>query len=210
MTARVVLLAGASGSGKTSICRRLGVPVLALDHFYRDASEADDPGAQPPMPVAGFGIVDWDDPASWRAPDAVATIEALCRDGEAAVPVYDIPTSRRVGTATMSVAPDEIFVAEGIFAAELVAALSERGLLEDALCLSLHPALTLVRRLARDLREARKPPLTLLRRGLLLARQERSNLERWVAQGCRPVSLREAERVLGSAARPTSPGRPPL
>lgn len=194
--ARVVLLAGASGSGKTSLCRRVGVPVLALDHFYRDASEAADPEARPPMPLARFGIVDWDDPASWRAADAIATIEALCRDGRADVPVYDIPTSRCVGTTAMAVTPGGIFVAEGIFAAELVSALSDRGVLADAVCLSLHPAVTFVRRLARDLHEARKPALTLVRRGLALARAERRLVRRWVALGCRPTTPREAEQIL--------------
>ncbi len=94
MTARVVLLAGASGSGKTSLTRRVGLPALALDDFYRDG---DDDRQDPPLPLR-FGIVDWDDPASWDADAALAAIERLCRDGAADVPVYDIPTSRRSGT----------------------------------------------------------------------------------------------------------------
>src|SRR4051794_7563764 len=138
MLAQVVLLAGASGSGKTSLTRRVGLPTLALDDFYRDA---DDPREDPPLPRR-FGIVDWDDPASWDGAAALAAVEVLCRDGAADVPVYDIPTSRRTGTARLDLGGRRVFVAEGIFAAELVAGARERGLLADALCLTLHPAVT--------------------------------------------------------------------
>lgn len=202
--ARVVLLAGASGSGKTSLCRRLGVPVLALDDFYRD-------GDDPALPHR-FGIVDWDDPRSWDAGAALAAVRRLCADGASDVPVYDIPTSRRSGTARLDLGGAPVFVAEGIFAAELVAACrgagggagdgagdganSEEAVLADALCLRLHPATTFVRRLLRDLAESRKPPLTLVRRGLGLARGEPALVRRWVAAGCRPCTIPEAERTL--------------
>jgi uridine kinase len=191
---RVVLLAGPSGSGKTSLTRRVGLPVLALDDFYRDA---DDVRTDPPLPRR-FGIVDWDDPASWDAAAALATVVQLCREGAADVPVYDIPTSRRTGTHRLDLAGAPLVVAEGIFAAELVAPLRALGdgLLADALCLTLHPAVTFGRRLLRDLAEMRKPPLTLVRRGLALARSERTLVERWTRLGCRPCSIPEAERTL--------------
>jgi uridine kinase len=192
VVAQVVLLAGASGSGKTSLTRRVGLPTLALDDFYRDA---DDPRQDPPLPRR-FGIVDWDDPASWDGVAALAAVEALCRTGAADVPVYDIPTSRRTGTVRMDLGGRRVFVAEGIFAAELVAGARERGLLADAICLTLHPAVTFGRRLLRDLAEMRKPPLTLVRRGLALARAERGLVERWTALGCRPCSMAEAEETL--------------
>ncbi len=195
MPATVALLAGASGSGKTSLTRRVGLPVLALDDFYRDAAAAQDPGADPPMP-SRFGIVDWDDPASWDGAAALRAIEALCRDGAADVPVYDIPTSRRTGTARLDLGGARLFVAEGIFAAELVGPLRDRGLLADAVCLRLHPAVTFGRRLLRDLAESRKPPLTLVRRGLGLARAEPAMVRRWTALGCRPCTIPEAEAAL--------------
>jgi uridine kinase len=94
MGARVVLLAGASGSGKTSLCRRVGVPVLALDDFYRDGDDPDLPRR--------FGIVDWDHVASWDPRAATAAIERLCAGRVVDVPVYDIPTSRRTGTARLT------------------------------------------------------------------------------------------------------------
>lgn len=198
MRARVVLLAGASGSGKTSLTRRVGAPVLALDDFYRDA---DDDVEDPPLPRR-FGIVDWDDPASWDRAAALEAIVRLCRDGVADVPVYDIPTSRRTGTHRLDLAGAPLVVAEGIFAAELVAPLRALpdDLLADALCLTLHPAVTFGRRLLRDLAEMRKPPLTLVRRGLALARAERGLVARWTQLGCRPCSVPEAEAQLRALA----------
>ena len=198
VTARVVLLAGASGSGKTSLTRRVGLPVLALDDFYRNA---DDVRTDPPLPRR-FGIVDWDDPASWDTATAAATVVQLCRQGSADVPVYDIPSSRRTGTHRLDLAGAPLFIAEGIFAAELVAPLRALPdgdqLLADAICLTLHPAVTFGRRLLRDLAEMRKPPLTLVRRGLGLARAERALVEHWICLGCRPTSIPDAEATLRS------------
>jgi uridine kinase len=186
--ARVVLLCGPSGSGKTSLTRRLGLPVLQLDDFYRDADA-------PAMPHR-FGIVDWDDPASWDADSAMAALLRLCVEGCAQVPVYDIPTSRRTGTATLDLGDAPLLMAEGIFAAHLAASCAAAGVLADAICLRLHPGITFWRRLARDLGEARKPPVTLVRRGLALMRDEARLVERWTALGCRPLSPVDAESAV--------------
>ena len=70
--ARVVLLSGPSGSGKSSLAARVGLPTVCLDDFYRDGDDAGPAGRRP------LGIVDWDDPASWDADRAVA---ALVRTG---------------------------------------------------------------------------------------------------------------------------------
>lgn len=82
---RIVLVAGPSGSGKGEMSRRSGLPALALDEFYR---ELDDPG----LPRR-FGIVDWDDPASWDAGAALEALTALAHDGVAQVPTYSISAS---------------------------------------------------------------------------------------------------------------------
>jgi uridine kinase len=186
--ARVVLLCGPSGSGKTSLTRRLGLPVLPLDDFYRE-------GDDPTLPRR-FGIVDWDDPASWDAEAALLAVLALCATGEADVPVYDIPTSRRTGTTRVDLAGMPVVLAEGIFAAELVAATRAAGVLADAICLRPSPRVTFWRRLLRDLSESRKPPLTLVRRGLALMREEPAQVARWTALGCRPLDVAAAEAAI--------------
>jgi uridine kinase len=198
--ARVIVIAGPSGSGKSRLSRSLGLPVLNLDDFYKD-------GNDPTLPrihlAGGQPIVDWDDPASWQAEDAVATIEKLCTGGTADVPVYDIARSARTGHRTVDLGEADRFVAEGIFAQEIVAACRERDLLADAVCLGRNPVLTFVLRLIRDLREHRKPPWVLVRRGLHLMWQQRAVVEHARALGCRVVGIRRAQRELRAAAAPT-------
>lgn len=191
--ARVIVLAGPSGAGKSRLSRRLGMPMLMLDDFYKDG---DDP-TLPCLDLAGgASIIDWDDPASWNLEDAMAAIESLCATGTAEVPIYDISTSRRTGHRVLDIDGAPLFVAEGIFAPEIVAACAERGLLADALCVSPHPVVTFTRRFIRDLRERRKPPLVLLRRGLHLARKHRAVVAHAVALGCRAVHPEDAYREL--------------
>jgi uridine kinase len=179
---RVVVIAGPSGSGKTRLCNRLGLPVLNLDDFYKDG---DDP-TLPTIDLAGGSpIVDWDAPGSWDAAGALAAIERLCATGRAEVPAYDISQSRRTGHHLLDLGDAPCFVAEGIFAQEIVTECRRRSLLADAICLTQHPAVTFVRRLTRDLREHRKPPFVLVRRGLALARAQREVVRRATDVGCR-------------------------
>ena len=185
---RIVIVAGPSGSGKGVMSHRAGLPTVPLDEFYRDHDD-------PSLPHR-FGIVDWDDPASWNAGAALEALVALAHDGVAEVPVYSIPLSRRTGTATLRAEDAELLIAEGIFAAQLIAPLRELGLLADAIVLQRPTPVVFSLRLARDLHEGRKPPLTLLRRGWGLARDQRGDLERWKAAGMRPVGLREGTRLL--------------
>lgn len=126
---RVVLLTGPSGSGKSSLAARSGLPVLRLDDFYK---EADDPSL--PL-VDGSSDIDWDSPLSWDADAAVAAIAELCAAGRTDVPVYDIATSSRTGTESLDIARTPLFIAEGIFAADVAARCQELGLLADAICL---------------------------------------------------------------------------
>jgi uridine kinase len=179
--------------------------VLNLDDFYRD-------GTDPSLPRLELGhetIVDWDDPASWHLDEAVATIEELCRSGRADVPIYDIAHDGRTGHRMLDLGGATHFVAEGIFAQEVVGACRERGLLADAICVSNHRGLTFWRRLTRDLRERRKHPLVLVRRGVLLLRQEPRVVAHAVALGCRPMTSDTAywhvRALLGRAGSADSP-----
>ena len=189
MRAQVIVLAGPSGSGKTHLAERIGLPVLRLDDFYKDG---DDP-TLPRIDLAGGDpIVDWDDPGSWNAEAAVSAVEELCRTGATDAPVYDIARNSRTGHRVLDLGRSAYFVAEGIFAQEIVAECRRRKLLADAVCVTQHPAVTFVRRLTRDLREHRKPPLVLVRRGWSLMRAQREVVRHAVDLGCRPVRADEA------------------
>lgn len=198
---RIVLLAGPSGSGKGEMVRRSGLVQVPLDEFYRDL---DDPG----LPRR-FGIVDWDDPASWDAGAALAALTALAHDGAAEIPAYSISASRRTGTHRLEVGAHRLLVAEGIFAAQLVGPLHRAGLLADALVLTRPAALVFGLRLARDLRESRKAPGTLVRRGWALAREQGSDIGAWRAAGMVPVGLREGVTRLCELQREAEHGAAP-
>lgn len=190
---RVVLLAGPSGSGKSSLAARTGLPVLRLDDFYKE-------GDDPTLPlVTGSTDIDWDSLLSWDADAAVAAIVELCRTGRTTVPVYDIATSARVDSEALDIDRAPLFVAEGIFAADIVARCEELGVLADALCLRGRPSTTFRRRLARDLREGRKSVPFLLRRGWRLMRAERGIVARQRDLGAHPCDKEEALARLASA-----------
>ena len=191
--ARVVVVAGPSGSGKTVLCRRLshdrGWPVVNLDDFYKD-------GDDPTLPLldlpGGEPVVDWDSPDSWSCDAALRALTTLCRDGEVDLPVYDIPSNARVATRTESLDGAAHVLVEGIFADRMVAPCRERGLVADAVCIHNPRLVTFVRRLVRDLREHRKPPWVLLRRGLSLLRDEPAVVARARDAGCRVISSPQA------------------
>jgi uridine kinase len=187
------VVAGPSGSGKSRLCDRLharfAVPVVNLDDFYLDG---DDPSLPRTSLGAGREIVDWDDPRSWSRDAALEALETLCRDGAVDLPVYDISRSTRTGTHRVELRGSAYVVAEGLFAQEVASGLAARGVLADAVCVRNRPMLTFWRRLTRDLREHRKPPMVLVRRGWRLMRKEPVIVARAVACGCRPMTGDEA------------------
>ncbi|MFE9255179.1 uridine kinase [Streptomyces sp. NPDC006879] len=191
---RVVLLAGPSGSGKSSLAARSGLPVLRLDDFYK---EGDDPSL--PL-VEGSSDIDWDSPLSWDSDAAIRAVSELCEGGRTRIPTYDISTSSRVGWEDLDISRTPVFIAEGIFAADIIERCHELGLLADAICLHGRPSTTFRRRLLRDLREGRKSVPFLLRRGWRLMRAERATVARHTALGAHPCGRDEALGRLAAAA----------
>lgn len=202
MNAQIIVLAGPSGAGKSRLAERIGLPVLRLDDFYKSAGdpglpviERSDPSRRlvPGLLTEGnAGLVDWDHPDSWLPGDAMDAIRLLCAVGSADVPIYDIAHDGRIGHRMLDLEGRSLFVAEGIFAQEIVPACREAGLLAAAYCVRQHPMVTFWRRLTRDLREHRKPPLVLVRRGFALLRDQRRVVSHAVSLGCEPVTPDQA------------------
>ena len=181
----MIVLAGPSGAGKSRLAERLGLPVLRLDDFYKSG---DDPTLPKITSGANAGLTDWDHPGSWLLEDSIAALAQLCREGSAEVPVYEIARNGRCGSQVLDLAGSSLFVAEGIFAPEVVPGCADHGLLAAADCVRQHRLITFWRRLTRDLRERRKPPLVLLRRGWALLRDQDRVVAHAVARGCRPMT----------------------
>lgn len=208
MEAALVLVAGESGSGKSHLARISGCPRFRLDEFYLDW---DAPG----LPHTDYGIIDWDDPGTWDGAAALDAIAELIGTGRAVTPSYDISTSRRTGAHELTLPEPEpgrriVVVAEGIFAPELVRPARERGLDVTGIWLHRPPALIFLLRLVRDLRQHRKPPAVLLRRGWELLRTEPARRRRAVERGCVSLTMRESRHVVErlSACPPPPSSRP--
>lgn len=213
MSARVILLTGPSGSGKTSLLRRVGARRLTLDDFYRDGDEPGMPMLDGTLSGAGgatrpeaMSAVDWDDPRSWDGARAMSAIRELCTHGRALLPVYSISDNATVDYVTLNLGEASVFVAEGIFAADLVEPCRKAGLLTDALALHRPCLVTWWLRLRRDLAEQRKPVHVALTRGVRLAWHERRLVHDWIAKGCRLVDVAQCEATIaehiGSTAVP--------
>nr|WP_180218511.1 ATP-binding protein [Streptomyces albus] len=193
------MLTGPSGSGKTRLATRSGLPVLHLDDFYKE-------GDDPTLPLVG-AEVDWDSPRSWDADAAVDAITRLCRRGTTTVPRYDIALSARTGEDHLDLAGSPLFLAEGVFAADIAARCAALGVLADAICLRGRPTTTFRRRLLRDIREARKPLPVLLTRGWRLLRAEPSLIARHRALGATPCDHEQAATRI-ARLRTTTTGPP--
>ena len=156
--------------------RSVGLPMVYLDDFYKA-------GTDPTLPRhPELDIVDWDHPDSWDRQAALDALERLCREGRAEVPVYDISANGPVGTARRR---------RGL------AGLRRRGDLRPGAGRRAEGARTPARRDRRaarpveeprpprrpDLKDRRKPPGTILRRGMHLYRVEQDVVDRATSRG---------------------------
>ena len=158
--------------------------------------------------MSPLGLVDWDDVRSWDLQAALTAAEELCVQGSTRVPTYDISTSSVVGHRTLELGGAPLVVAEGIFAAHAIEGLRRRDLLAGAWAVHHRPWVVFARRLARDLAERRKPPLTLWRRGHALRRAQPGIVAAHRALGAVPVRAKVAEREAADLLRDLQHGIP--
>lgn len=196
---RIILLAGPTASGTQKLSARSGLPTVPLDHFYLDP---DHPG----LPRRD-GVVDWEDPRSWDADAALVALTSLAYRGEAEIPSSSTPRSQREERHTREVGDAPVILAEGVFAAELIAPLTAAGLLAGALVLHRPAPLALFLRLARGIREARTPVSRLIRHGSFRPQRDRDDLPRRHDAGLRPCGRRQAARLISQLSTLTASER---
>ena len=192
----LIILGGASGSGKSYLARRFGAPHVELDSFYR---EIDDDPPERRLPRTDYGEVDWDHPDTFDCDHAAEALSRLMEHGDVTIPKYDIPTSSRVGSKSVRVTTGPV-VAEGIFAALVVGKLRDRGVEIEAWYITEPRVVTAVRRFARDVAEHRKPIPHLLQRGVRLMRSESSLQQEALRAGFTPIRKSRAKKLLRSFA----------
>lgn len=201
MDRQLVFVAGPSGSGKSRLVLRSGLPQVRLDDFYHDH---DYPG----LPQT-LGIPDWDDVATWNGAAAIEALAELLATSRTHTPDYSIPQSRKIGDKEL-VIPDDapLVLAEGIFAIEALPLARRAGLNASGIYLDRPGALVAWYRLRRDLKQKRKPPWVLVRRGAALWRAQGDLKRRALGNGFEPLSYPDAEaRLTGLASATPAPGR---
>jgi uridine kinase len=143
----VIGVAGGSGSGKTTVVRRIvenlgdeHVTVLEHDRYYRD---------RPDLRLEERAALNYDHPDSLETDLMVAHVQAL-RDGHAVdVPVYDFARYAR-RQATETVHPRQAVIVEGIL---IYADAPLRTLIDVKVFVDTDDDIRFIRRLKRDVAE---------------------------------------------------------
>lgn len=144
----IVGVAGGTGSGKTTVVRRLvrgveeptSVTVLHHDSYYRDFSH---------LPPEERDRLNFDHPDALETPLLVRHLETLLQREPVQVPVYDFTTHTR-GEETRRAEPGDVVVVDGIL---VLAEPALRRLLNIKVYVDTDADIRFIRRLRRDLQE---------------------------------------------------------
>ncbi|MCX4243768.1 uridine kinase [Paraliomyxa miuraensis] len=147
MTTLVVGIAGATGSGKTTVARRLtealprgSVALLQHDSYYRDRSD---------LTYEARCELNFDHPDSLETSLMVEHIQSL-REGKAAgVPIYDFTTHRR-RPDVQRIEPAAVLVVEGIL---VLADAAVREMLDIKVFVDTDADIRVFRRIRRDIEQ---------------------------------------------------------
>ena len=143
----VIGIAGGSGSGKSTVARKVAealsqssVAFLDMDAYYRDFSH---------LPMEERKRLNWDHPESFDTELFVSQVRELCAGRPVDKPVYDfVSHTRSVRTARIS--PADVLVLDGIllFVDETLRSLCDVKVFVDA-----DADIRLIRRLKRDVQK---------------------------------------------------------
>jgi uridine kinase len=143
----VIGIAGGSGSGKSTVARRVGealsessVAVLDMDAYYRNFAH---------LPMEERKRVNWDHPDAFDVELLAAHIAALCAGRSIDKPVYDFVTHTR-SQRTEHVRPSDVLVLDGIL---LFADPALRELCDVKVFVDADADIRLIRRLRRDVQK---------------------------------------------------------
>jgi uridine kinase len=143
----VIGVAGGSGSGKTTVVRRIveslgndQVTVLEHDRYYRDRSD---------LRLEERAAMNYDHPDSLETDLMVRHLEALRRGASVEVPVYDFARYARVA-ATDLAQPRRAIIVEGIL---IFTDAALRSLLDVKVFVDADDDIRFIRRLRRDVAE---------------------------------------------------------
>lgn len=152
MAALIIGVAGGSGSGKTTVVRRLvsglgvdATTVIEHDRYYRD---------RPDSTVAERAAVNYDHPDALDTPLLIAHIDALRSSAAVDLPSYDFAEHRRRAD-TQPAFPRPVVIVEGIL---VLADTQLRGLMDLKVFVETDVETRFNRRLRRDVRERGRSP----------------------------------------------------
>jgi uridine kinase len=143
----VIGIAGGSGSGKSTVARKVGealsrssVAFLDMDAYYRNFAH---------LPMEERKRVNWDHPQAFDTELLVSQLKALCGGQPVDKPIYDFVTHTR-SERTQRIEPADVLVLDGIllFVDEQVRELCDVKVFVDA-----DADIRLIRRLRRDVQK---------------------------------------------------------
>ena len=150
----IIGIAGGTGSGKTTVARKIAealaavpnasIAFLDMDGYYRNFAH---------LPMDERRKINWDHPEAFDLDLFVSHLEQLSRGESIEKPVYDFATHLR-SSRTERITPADVIVVDGIllFVDERVRALCDVKVFVDA-----DPDIRLVRRIQRDMSERDRP-----------------------------------------------------
>ena len=141
----IIGIAGGSGSGKTSVTRKImesleGHSIVLIDYYYKDQSE---------KTMDERLETNYDHPFAFDNDLLIEHIKQLMNRETIDIPTYDYANHTR-SSETITVEPKEVIIIEGIFALENE---TLRDLMDVKLYVDTDSDIRILRRLSRDIKE---------------------------------------------------------